>query len=59
MFFRSGAEVEAKAYYWGLNVKITVPSDDRGNTVGLCGNNNGDKNDDYNGANPKAHWLVN
>ena len=50
MKFRSGAEVEMKAYKWGLNVKITVPGDDRENTEGVCGNNNGISTDDYNGA---------
>lgn len=46
----SGAEVEATVYKWGLNLKITVPGDDRENTEGVCGNNNGILTDDYDGV---------
>ena len=48
--FKSGAEIEA--YGFGgrfTNVKVTVVGEDRENTVGLCGNFNGNKGDDMEG----------
>eukprot|EP00055_Hartaetosiga_balthica_P011100 m.49500 g.49500 ORF g.49500 m.49500 type:complete len:1837 (-) comp7454_c0_seq3:541-6051(-) len=50
--FASGAKVTASVNYWSaigrkyLNIYVTAPGVDRDNTVGMCGNNNGNRNDD-------------
>lgn len=43
---KSGAVVEAHSAYWGMSLYVTVPGVDTKATVGLCGNNNGNPNDD-------------
>lgn len=50
--FASGARVIAQVAYWSrirrryLNVYLTAPGVDYGQTVGVCGNNNGNPHDD-------------
>ncbi|XP_013405703.1 von Willebrand factor D and EGF domain-containing protein [Lingula anatina] len=44
--FPSGAYVIVDIRYFGLNLYVHVPSDDRGKVEGLCGNNNGNRNDE-------------
>ncbi|EGD75710.1 hypothetical protein PTSG_07827 [Salpingoeca rosetta] len=61
--FASGARVDAQVNYWSairrryINVYVTAPGVDYGNTVGVCGNNNGNPNDDMDiGYN---RWIYN
>ena len=49
MTFRSGAEIKVSQYGWGICIVAKVPGVDKESTEGQCGNNNGNKNDDFNG----------
>ena len=49
MTFRSGAEVKATSYSWGINIDLKAPAVDKENMKGQCGNNNGNPNDDFDG----------
>ena len=42
----SGTIVKIQHNYWGNNVYLQAPKADRGKTKGMCGNFNGDPNDD-------------
>eukprot|EP00056_Hartaetosiga_gracilis_P010697 m.159312 g.159312 ORF g.159312 m.159312 type:complete len:1837 (+) comp13368_c0_seq3:108-5618(+) len=61
--FASGAKVTANVHYWStigkkyINVYVTAPGVDRGRTAGMCGNNNGNRNDDANTCN--NCWIHN
>ncbi|XP_070543546.1 von Willebrand factor D and EGF domain-containing protein-like [Ptychodera flava] len=43
----SGSKVVTKTGMWGMNVELTVPGDDFGGTVGLCGVFDDDVTNDY------------
>lgn len=45
----SGVTVLVITRDWGMSVYVTVPEDDNGKTSGLCGNNNGNAEDDMTG----------
>ena len=49
MTLKSGTLVDVRAQYWGMSLYVTVPGIDSSATVGLCGNNNGKRNDDLEG----------
>jgi hypothetical protein len=62
--FASGVQIRANINYWSaigrryMNVYATAPGVDRDRTVGICGNNNGNPNDDVNvGHNAWIHNL--
>ena len=44
---RSGSTVLAEARDWGMSIYVTIPGSDVGNTSGLCGNNDGNPNNDF------------
>lgn len=41
--------------YWGNNVYLKAPHSDKGKTEGMCGNFNGDPDDDFLGGDKKMH----
>ena len=43
----SGTVVRIKRYSWGNNVDLEAPKFDKNETEGMCGNFNGDKDDDF------------
>lgn len=43
----SGACVRVWIDYWGLSFEVDGVPEDQGHVKGLCGNYNGDRNDDY------------
>ncbi|XP_070541659.1 von Willebrand factor D and EGF domain-containing protein-like [Ptychodera flava] len=43
----SGSRIIAHTYEWGMDIDLTVPSDDFGSTVGLCGVLDDDITNDY------------
>lgn len=51
----SGTIVKIQHNYWGNNVYLQAPKADRGKTKGMCGNFNGDPNDDYLGGDKILH----
>ena len=51
----SGTIVKIQHNYWGNNVYLQAPKADRGKTNGMCGNFNGDPNDDYLGGDKILH----
>lgn len=55
VFFMSGATMTAQWGGWGMNVYFTAPGQDYNRTVGMCGNNNGNPNDDTTGY---VIWLA-
>ncbi len=42
----SGARVQVDVYYWGMNIFVTGLPRDAGRTFGLCGNYDGNPNND-------------
>jgi hypothetical protein len=63
--FESGAQIRGEIHYWSaigkryINVFATAPGVDRARTLGVCGNNNGNPNDDVNvGHNGWIHDLA-
>lgn len=54
IYLPSGVQVKIERRYWGLSTYITAPSpfdkskkDPKHRSKGLCGNYNGDPNDDF------------
>ena len=56
MVFRSGAEITASQYGWGIGITAKVPGVDKDNTKGQCGNNNGQSGDEFEGKGQHA-WT--
>jgi hypothetical protein len=52
----SGTRVKAIRYSFGINMFLDAPGGDAANTAGLCGDFNGNPNDDFNkGGDKQAH----
>ena len=43
----SGTVVKIKRYYWGNNVEVQAPKSDKTKTEGMCGNFDGDPNNEF------------
>lgn len=48
----SGIKVIVDRGYWGLNIHVFAPADPDHPSEGLCGNNNGNPDDDI------GHWKT-
>nr|XP_058945176.1 von Willebrand factor D and EGF domain-containing protein-like [Pocillopora verrucosa] len=64
----SGTRVKIQRYSWGNSVYLYAPRSDFSKTEGMCGNFNGDPNDDFLGGDNQSHtdqeafglsWRVN
>ena len=51
----SGTIVRIQHNYWGNNVYLQAPQSDRNKTQGMCGNFNGNQDDDFLGGDNQLH----